>query len=255
LERARFAIEQLGRQGSSDATKALVTVLTTQDRVRAELAADALKKNKDAAPLLAKALLIAEDPDRAWMMQKVLRPLAGKLTKPQRTQLLQRAVERLSAGKKGWEAPLQVVRDASPEAAADGLRELSAKLLKSKKAEQAMMVARVLCRTEQASNEDRYRLAVVELSQGRRDTHPSARARDGSLKALGHLAREGLDVSKALLKDKLLDLETKYYIGFHFIEEGHPLGEDLLADVAKKGGRSKLGKMAKNKLNLAMRDV
>jgi hypothetical protein len=112
-----------------------------------------------------------------------------------------------------------------------------------------------LCRTEQATSDDRYRLAALELRQGRCDTHPSARARDGALKSLAELAREGFDVARALLGDTSLDLETKYYIGFHFIEDGHPLGEDLLAEVAKRGARSKIGKMAKNKLSLALRNV
>ncbi|MFC1611292.1 HEAT repeat domain-containing protein, partial [Myxococcota bacterium] len=162
-ERARFAIEQLGRQDNNEAIKALVGILCTQDRSRADLAAEALKGKKDAIPLLAKALMTIDDPDRAWMTQKVLKPHAGKLTKTQRTQLLERAVDRLAGGKKGWEAPLQVVRDASPDAAADGLRELAARLLKAKKTDHAAMVARVLCRTDQATNKDRYHLATLEL--------------------------------------------------------------------------------------------
>jgi hypothetical protein len=47
-----------------------------------------------------------------------------------------------------------------------------------------------------------------------------------------------------------VDLEHLYYVGFHFAEEGHPIGEELLGEVVKKGGRSKVAKMAKNKLAL-----
>jgi hypothetical protein len=117
-----------------------------------------------------------------------------------------------------------------------------------------MMVARVLCQSEQAKNEDRFRLAVLELKQGRSDTHPAARTRDPALKTLAQLLRDGFDVSAALSGEKGLDLETRYYVGFHFVEEGHPLGEDLLHEVAKAGAKKKVGKMAKNKLALAARD-
>ena len=48
-----------------------------------------------------------------------------------------------------------------------------------------------------------------------------------------------------------LELEDRYYVGFHFVEAGVPLGEELLEEVVKKAGRGKLGKMAKNKLKLA----
>ncbi len=40
------------------------------------------------------------------------------------------------------------------------------------------------------------------------------------------------------------------YVGLHFAEQGHPLGEELLRTVAEKGGRAKLGKMARSKLAL-----
>ena len=40
-------------------------------------------------------------------------------------------------------------------------------------------------------------------------------------------------------------------MGFHFTELDHPLGEELLEEVVKKGGRTKVAKMAKNKLALA----
>ena len=40
-------------------------------------------------------------------------------------------------------------------------------------------------------------------------------------------------------------------MGFHFAEEGHTLGDDLLEHVVKKGGKSKVAKAAKNKLSLS----
>ena len=255
LERARFAIEQLGRQDGPEALKVLVSILSVQDRTRAELAGDALKKRKEAAPLLARALEKIEDPDRAWLMQKVLRPNAAALDKATRLRLVEAAVDHLAAGKRGWEAQLQVVRDADPGAVAEALRELTLSFMKAKKPDRAMMVARVLCRSDQASQDDRFLCAALELANGRYDTHPSARARDAALKSIAQLMHDGFDVPAAIKKSKLFSPDALYYVGFHFAEEGHPLGEELLGEVVAKAGRSKLGKMAKNKLDLAMKEA
>ncbi|OGQ77185.1 MAG: hypothetical protein A2289_20985 [Deltaproteobacteria bacterium RIFOXYA12_FULL_58_15] len=192
--------------------------------------------------------------DRARTIRSALAPHAASLTKSQHADLLQSAVDALAKGERGLEAPLQILRDASPKALAEGLRGVATRLIKGRKLDQATTVARLLCRSDQTTGDDRYLLAKLELLAGRHDTHPAARSRDNALRALEQLAKSGFDVSKALLGDQLIDLETKYYIGFHFVEEGHPLGEDLLADVSKKAARSKIGKMAKNKLALAAND-
>ena len=112
---------------------------------------------------------------------------------------------------------------------------------------------RVLCRSEGCTDEDRYALAAAELARGTHDTRPAARAGDESLRLLGGLLDRGVDVGAHLRKDKSLELDHLYYVGFHFSEEGHPLGEELLKLVADKGGRAKIGKMARSKLALGRR--
>ncbi|MBI5507430.1 MAG: HEAT repeat domain-containing protein [Deltaproteobacteria bacterium] len=255
LERARFAIEQLGNQESTEGLQALVGVVAVQDRTRAELAGDMLKKRPEAAPLLARALEKVEDPERAWLLQKILRPHAGRLSPKERLRLVENAVDKLAAGKRGWEAQLQAVKDADPNAVAGALRELVSGFMKAKKEHKAVMVARVLCRSDQASADDRFLCAALELATGRLDTHPTSRSRDPALKSLAQLAASGFDVAKAAKASKLLSPEVLYYAGFHFVEEGHPLGEELLADVVKVAGRTKVGKMAKNKLDLALKNA
>jgi hypothetical protein len=109
----------------------------------------------------------------------------------------------------------------------------------------------VLCRSDGCTDEDRYGLAAAELTRGVHDTRPAARSGDESLRLLGALLDRGVDVGALLRKDKSLELDHLYYVGFHFAEEGHPLGEELLRVVADKGGRTKIAKMAKSKLALA----
>jgi HEAT repeat protein len=250
-DRARFVIEQLGRQADADAARILVKVLTSADRKRAELAAAALAGKDDAVPLLAKALLETDDVDRGWLIRNVLRPAAKKVTPATRKQLLETAIARFGEGKRGWEALLDIVRDADPEAVATALRALAQKLKKADHKDKAAAVLTLLCRTDRATDDDRYALATLELGKSAKDTRPASRAGDEALRQLGALIKRGYDVVSALKKDRSLALEDMSYVGFHLVEEGHPAGDEILEEVVKKGGRAKIAKMAKNKLNLA----
>jgi HEAT repeat protein len=265
VERARFVLEMLGRQQGAEPVRALVKVLaTTKDKRRAEIAASCILEQQDGQPTgapgtvpvreeavapLAKALLDADDADRAWLLRNVLRPSAKKVAAAVRKQMLEVGTKRLAAGDRNWEPLLAIVRDADAEVAADALRSLAQKLRKSSP-DKALTVLRVLCRNEGCTDEDRYTLAAAELARGSHDTRPAARAGDEALRLLGALLDRGVEVGSRLRKDKSLSLDHLYYVGFHFREQEHPLGEELLKVVADKGGRAKIGKMARSKLAL-----
>lgn len=251
IDRARFVLELLGRMGGPEAATTLTKVLTTTtNKSLGEAAAAGLAGKEDAVPALAKALLETKNPDRAWLLRNVLRPMAKKISPALRKQILEEAVDRLAAGERNYEAHLDIARDADPEGVTDALRDLATRLRK-KDENKARVVLSILCKSDRATDEDRYLLASLELARSNRDTRPASRAGDESLRILGNLLRHGFDVAKALRKDRQVDLEHLYYVGFHFAEEGHPLGDELLEEVVKKGGRGKIAKMAKNKLALS----
>jgi HEAT repeat protein len=249
LDRAELVLAHLGRQKGPEAARLLVKVLAGADRRRAEIAARELSGNAEALPLLARALLEARDPDRAWLLRNVLRPGAKDLPPAARKKLVEAAATGLAEGSSGWEAVLDVAREANPEGLADALRAVAERLRK-KSPEKAMAALAAVVRTERATPEDRYLWAVLALDRGSRDIHPAARAADEALRVFAGLADRGFDVAQALRKERGLGIEDLFYVGFHFAELGHPVGEDLLETVVKKGGRSKLAKMAKNKLAL-----
>ncbi|MBI5907921.1 MAG: hypothetical protein HY853_04990, partial [Burkholderiales bacterium] len=181
-DRAKVAMEQLGQQDGREATKALVEMVASAPRARAEGAITALQGHEGAAGQLARALLKATDADRAWLIRKAVKQCGGgRLEKKLRDELLEVAFERISAGEPGWEALLEVARDADPETTAEALRELAARLKKAKKEDRALAAFRVLCRSEHATDDDRYLLASLELGRSRLDTHPLSRARDEAL--------------------------------------------------------------------------
>jgi HEAT repeat protein len=255
FERARIAIEKLARQPGPEVTKALVELLAGSvaagaDRRRGELATKALEGREEAGTSLASALAAEKNADRANVLRQALRPHLKSLTPATKKKLVAVALERVAEGE-GWQAHADVARELDPKSFAEGLREQVAKLAKAKKDAQLRSVLGLLSRTEGATHEDRYRYASLVLRASPLDTLPAARQRDEALTLVEDLTRRGFDVGLALKKDKSLELNHLFYVGFHFVEEDHPLGRELLEHVAKEGGRTKLAKMAKNKLGLA----
>jgi hypothetical protein len=254
LERVRFAAGYLGGQPS--ATKALVKALVHQDKKRAEIVAEALAGRVEAGGAVARALIDTKDPERAVLLAKVLVPIAKSLSPSVRKELLTLVEKRLTKdGAFAWQPPLEVVQAADGEACGKALRALAERLRRSKNDQRAAAVLGLVLRTPAATDDDRYALASIELRKSPLDTRPQARAADDSLGRLRYLVGRGFDVAGALRRDRALELDHLFYVGFHFAEDGHTLGDDLLEHVVKKGGKSpkhkKVAKAAKNKLSLS----
>src|SRR5581483_5375214 len=104
------------------AAEGLVAVLETHELRRAELAARALSGRKDAAPMLADALLRASDRDRARIVERVLEGVAAELMPAARKKLLDAAVAWLEKGDARWQSAFDVAHSADPVAAGNALR-------------------------------------------------------------------------------------------------------------------------------------
>lgn len=250
LDRAKFIIDMLSHRPNAEAAAQLVRVIVDHDVRRATLAAEGLSSRRDAIGPLVKALATSTDRERARMLAKVIHPWAGELKPAQRKKLLAVVTERMAKGEHGWQSPFDIVDAANPKEAAKALRALYDKLKRRKPPERATQVLRLVCKTEQATNDDRYQLASRLLATSPKNTSSASRRSDDALRELERLLRLGFDVAAALRKDRSIDLDALYYVGFHLIEANHPVGEDLLHVVVKKGGRRKIATMARNKLKL-----
>ncbi len=248
-ERAAFAVQHLAGQKGPEVTALLAKALTSKDKRVAEGAAQALGTRDDAGPTLARALLETDGADRAWAIRGVLRPLAAKLPPALKRELVDSALARVKEQDRGFEGHLDVAREADPVAVADGLRDLATKV-KKKSPDKAQAILGLLARSEKGTPADKFAVAVMELKKSPKDTSPAARSSDEALQQLGRLIATGFDVVDGLKRDKTLEPEDLYYVGFHFSEQRRPAGEDLLALVVERGGRTKIAKMAKNKLKL-----
>jgi hypothetical protein len=243
-ERGLLATERLGQIPGPAASEALGRALAeARDRARAEAAAQAIAGRPDAAATLARGLLAAsDDADRAAMLARLLRPHTAALDTKTARALRDAALARLGEGRPGWQPLLQAAREADAPGTAAALRATAERLRKSKRAanaQGAMEAMRALARSAEATPEDGYRLAALELLHGRRDE---------AFTIFGQLLDRGFDLAAALARDRALDLEARYQIGFHLAERRQPAGEEVLAAVAEAGGRAKVAKMARAKL-------
>ncbi len=252
ITRANLAIQRLGAE-ESDASIAPLVETVSGGGQRGELATDALRAHLEGGrglTALVQAFGAAKDAERAIRLRALLLPHVGTLTAAQRRKLVAAADKAALSGAPGWREIVDVALRADPKAAGKALRALTAKLRRSRKADRERDVLALLERARDATAEERFRLSVLELRAGKLDTRPAARRSDPCLARMSRLDDEGFDVAKSLLKDKGLDLEQLYYVGFHFAEEQVDLGADVLREVVKRAGRKKIGKAAKNKLRL-----
>ena len=249
--RAQVAIDKLGTMAGPEVTAALTRLLEAGDARRAELAAAALEGRPDAVePLVALLATVASDA-RARLVRRALDGRSAELSQAAREELVRGAVERLARGEGGWRHALSLAAERDPVATGQELRAAAAALRKKRKPEAEEAVLRAAMSHQGFGDEDRYRLASLALRRSGLDPRPSARRTDPALEHLERLLRGGYDVAAALRRDRSLELDHLYYVGFHFLERELPLGEELLELVAKKGGRKKVARAAKNKLRLA----
>ena len=246
-ERALLAIERLAQIATPAAADALAGVLTaTQDRMRAEAAANALGARPEGPPALARALLAVRDGERAALLARLLRPRirtlveGGAAGKKLAKALLANALARIGDGQAA-DALLPLAREIDRDAAGSGLRALAAKLQKRKDVDGALTVLRLVGRAADATPDDGYALAAAELRAGRRDE---------ALAIVQQLVERGFDVAGAMRKDRQVSPEQRYQIGFILVERRHPAGEEILTDLAG-AGRNKIATMAKAKLKSA----
>ena len=260
-ERALLALERLGQMPHAEAGQELARLLArTPDRARAEAAASARAHHPEATAALASALLETTDPSRVALLAKLLQPRAPALAsgtaaeKKLARALIQAAVERAGDPGPAGQALLPLGRALDAAALADGLRAAAERAARARvlprakakgaapsPADVALALRRRLGHSAEATPQDGYALAVAELNAGHRDE---------ALGIFRQLLDQGLDLAASLRRDRQLDAETRYQIGFHLADQRHPAAEEILGDVAKSG-RGKTAQMAKAKLKSA----
>jgi hypothetical protein len=253
-ERALLAIERLAQIAGAAGGNGLGAVLSsTSDRGRAEAAAGALGARSDGALALGRALATIEsdhdDDGRVALLARLLRPQArallgkdaGAAGKKLARALVSMAVARVGRGGANADVLVPLARELDRASTAASLRTEAAKQRKRKNSDGGLAILRLIGQSADATADDGYALASVELAAGRRDE---------ALVIFGQLLERGFDLAAAVRKDRQLEPDQRYQIGFALIERRNAAGEEILSELANSG-RSKVAAMAKAKLKSA----
>jgi HEAT repeat protein len=263
-ETRKLALEALGRSGGGGgkALKSLIAALGGDDPTAREAAAASLARLEGAGPALVKELEGLGNLDGAGLehlrlLCRLIRRHPDALGPAARESvggLARAALERCAPAA---EALLELYAGIDSAGYARLLGELAAAHRKAKRFEQAFALGMRLHAQGLLDDEGRYAAAVAGLCAlaSKKELGRASRTTDPVLKLIVELIAHGEPVAKKLTREKGLDPEGLFYVGFNFVEsrdeEEKDFGATLLAHLAETAPRSKLGKSAKNKLHLA----
>ena len=264
----KLAMERLPAGGGAGAVKALIDALGGDDVTARDAAARGLAKAPEAVLPLTRALLAATDEQVARRYAGALRGHRGHVSAAALDELAaaaQEHLERHSKGKADADSILleriltELIADLAPAKHVELLFENARRLRKAGKPGEAFAALKPLLRNRAdldaaIDDESRFFLAVLGLKAAGNAILRASHADDPVLAQFGRLAGSGFPVAKKLAKDKDVEDEEIYGLGFRLLESSdgndQELGAELLAGIVEDRPRSKLAKAAKNKLKL-----
>ena len=254
----RLAVEQLGATGDRGACKALLRLLRDEDPVARDTAARLLAAQDGVVKLLIGELKTAlDDPAVAGTLCRLLRRHGDELKPADKKKIAQLAEEQIKiSDSEQLPEVVRLLRSADAEAYRALVLGRASRLRRSKRFEEAFSLLRCLERDGLLDDESRYFTLVAGLcsTASKKNLARSSRSTDPILRHAVELLATGYPVARKLTRDKGLDSEDLFFIGFNFVEskddEEREFGGDLLRYLAERSPRSKLGRSAKNKLRL-----
>jgi hypothetical protein len=250
----RFAVQKLAGFESGGVIKTLIGYLTDASYARRDQATASLKKMPAARGALMKELLACEDERQAWALADIL--LVHE--RDWKRNVLEALWEKLAGALESrddrlYTAYFHFLQGLAPDFLITNIRKRAERLRQGKNFAGVAKWLGLLKDSAGLDAEARYLLAVAELK-----SHPHAlsgmpRRHDLALELFGGLAASTFPLAERLRKERVLDPEELFYVGFHLAEgdpEGRAVARELLQRLAGKYGRSKAGKAARNKLRL-----
>lgn len=264
----KLAMERLPAGGGASAVKALVEALGGEDVTARDAAARGLAKAPEAVLPMVRALLAATDEAIARRYAGVLRAHRGHVSTAAIDELVAAAhghLELHAKGKASADSILlervlaDLIMDLAPARHVELLFERARRLRRAGKPGEAFAALRPLLRSradlDAAIDDDaRFFLAVLGLKAAGSAILRASHADDPVLEQFARLAKTGYAVGKKLNKEKDVEDDEIYGLGFRLLESpednDRELGAELLAGIVEERPRSKLAKSAKNKLRL-----
>ncbi len=264
----KLAMERLPAGGGAGAVKALIDALGGDDVTARDAAARGLAKAPEAVLPLTRALLAATDEQVARRYAGALRSHRGHVSGTAIDELVAAAHHHLELHGKGKATADSIllervvtdtIAEVAPEKHVELLFERARRLRKAGKAGEAFAALKPLLRSRADLDaaihvDDRYLLAVLGLKAAGQAILRAAHADDPVLTQFGRLSAAGFPVARNLAREKDVEDEEIYGLGFRLLESSDEndksLGAELLQGILDERPRAKLGKAARNKLKL-----
>jgi hypothetical protein len=185
----------------------------------------------------------------------ILKSQKGKIGLREKRALLSKLEKFWAEGNEGYSIYATALKGIDPDFLAGKTLDRVKRLKRSKDFTQAEELLKMLMRHSLSTDAIRYELATSLIRNGAKDLSPLRRKTDEGLSLLADLIKlEDFPLLKRLKADKALGPEDLFYIGFHFTErlfQQRDFGIELLKYLVQQTPRSKTGRAAKEKLNLA----
>jgi hypothetical protein len=201
-----------------------------------------------------KELLASDDERQAWTLADIVLLHDRGWKRDTLTALwdkLQRALEERED--RLYAAVLHVLQALDAPWLHEQIRARADKLRKSKRFAESARWLTLLKDTAAWDDEARYAFGLATVKAHKRSIESAARRHDGAVDALRSLAASSFPLAERLRRERVLEPEDLYYIAFHLAEErgeNRAAAREILEHLVAKFGRTKVGKAAKNKLQL-----
>jgi len=250
----RFAVQRLGTFDSGAVVKQLIGYLGDASYARRTEAASTLKKTPAARGPVMKELLACDDERQAWTLAEIVLAHDRAWRKDVRDELWQRFADAVDEREdRLYSAFLHVLRELDGADVGERIRAAAEQRRKKKQYALAARWLGLLRDTPAFDEEAKYALALCELKAHKRVLGGAARRHDPALDWLRELAGGTMPVADRLRKDRTLEPDELFYVGFNLAEgtsDQRALAGEVLEHLAGKFGRTKVGKAARNKLQL-----
>ena len=248
----KFALRKMGSFGTPATVRTLVEQLGDPDYRRRDVAANSLRKIPEARTALIKELVTCDDASKAWSIVELLPSFEGKWRQDVLESLWKRLEKAIETEDRIQTAFLNVFKQADQEYAYEQLAANSVRLLKAKKYKEAVAFLTPLKDFPAFKPENKFQLAVAQLKL---HSHTiTSHRQHPAVELFADLYRNSAyPLFEALKRERSLTPEEIFALGFSLVErpgDERSVGKDLLAHIASKFPRNKIGKNAKNKLKL-----
>ena len=245
-----FALSKLGTFESGENVATLIGYLDSGDHRIKDAAQNSLEKMPKAAKVLLGEFEKSNNPDKMNQIISILKHHKNYFTTTVARRLFVKMEKLLKDSHQIYRLYLILVRSINPDFLYKEVLGRCARLKKKNKWAQVIQYLGFLEGSFLFNDQARFELAVARIKDSKKDYFGNYRDQNQGLLLLQALVKtNGPKLYKQVLKEKALDTEDRYYVGFHFAEKLFELkefGTKILKTLAR--GRSRIARLAKRKL-------